>query len=49
MGKYVKFRVKNGRSACYLLRSSGQKIKNITNIEQTRLFFLASFFMVFVA
>ena len=49
MGKYVKFRVKNGRSSCYLLSSSGQKIKNIKKIEQTRLFFLASFFVVFVA
>ena len=50
--KYLKIRSKNRESQCYILNSRGQKIKNITNIEQTRLFlftFLVSFFMVFLA
>ena len=37
-------------SPCYFLSSRGQKIKNITKIEQMRLFlftFLVSFFMAF--
>ena len=50
--KYLKIRFKNRESQSYILNSRGQKIKNITNIEQTRLFlftFLVSFFMVFLA
>ena len=43
MGKYVKIRIKNG-STCYFLSSRGQKIKNITKHEQTRLFCLHSGF-----
>ena len=51
-GKYVKIRFKNRRSSCYFLSSKGQKIKNITKIEQKMLFlfiFLVSFFMAFLA
>ena len=51
-GKYVKIRFKNRGSPCYFLSSRGQKIKNITKIEQKRLFlfaFLVSFFMAFLA
>ena len=50
--KYVKIRFKNRGSPCYFLSSSGQKIKNVTKIEQKRLFlftFLVSFFMAFLA
>ena len=52
IGKYVKIRFENGVSPCYFLSSRGQKIKNITKIEQKRLFlftFLVSFFMAFLA
>ena len=44
--KYVKIRFKNRGSLCCLLSSRGQKIKNVTKIEQKRLFlftFLVSF------
>ena len=50
--KYVKIRFKNRGSPCYFLSSRGQKIKNITKIEQKRLLlftFLVSFFMAFLA
>ena len=50
--KIVKIRFKNRESPCYFLSSRGQKIKNITKIEQKRLFlftFLVSFFMAFLA
>ena len=50
-GKYVKIRFKNRGSPCYFLSSRGQKIKNITKIEQKRLFlftFFVSFFMAFL-
>ena len=46
--KYVKIRCKNRGSPCYFLSSRSQKIKNITKIEQKRLFlltFLVSFFI----
>ena len=46
--KYVKIGFKNRGSPCYFLSSRGQKIKNITKIEQTRLClftFLVSFLM----
>ena len=36
--KYLKMRFKNRGSPCYFLSSRGQKIKNITKIEQKRLF-----------
>ena len=52
IGKYVKIRSKNRASPCYFLSSRGQKIKNITKIEQKILFlftFLVSFFVVFLA
>ena len=42
-----KIRFKNSGSSCYFLGSRGQKTKNNTEIEQTRLFlftFLVSFF-----
>ena len=51
-GKYVKTRFKSRGSSCYFLSSRGQKIKNITKIEQKRLLlftFLVSFFMAFLA
>ena len=51
IGKYVKTRFKNRESPCYFLSSSGLKIKNITKIEQMRLFlftFLVSFFIGFL-
>ena len=38
IGKYVKTRFKNSGSPCYFLSSRGQKIKNITKIQQKRLF-----------
>ena len=50
--KYLKIRLKNRGSPCYFLSSRGQKIKNITKIEQKKLFlctFLVSFFMAFFA
>ena len=50
--KYVKIRFKNRGSPCYFLSSRGQKIRNITKIEQKRQFlftFLVSFFMEFLA
>ena len=37
-GKYIETRFKNQGSPCYVLSSRSQKIKNITNIEYTRLF-----------
>ena len=49
--KYVKIRFKNRGSPCYFLSSWGQKIKNITKTEHTRLFlltFFVSFFMAFL-
>ena len=52
IGKYLKSRFKNRGSPCYFLSSRGQKIKNITKIEQNRLLlfaFLVSFFMEFLA
>ena len=51
-GKYVKTRFKNRGSPSYFLSSGGQKIKNITKIEQKRWFlctFLVSFYMAFLA
>ena len=51
MGKCVTIRFKRRGSPCYFLSSRGQKIKNITKIEQKRLFlfaFLVSFFMAFL-
>ena len=52
IGKYAKIRFKRRGSPCYFLSSGGQKIKNITKIEQKRLFlftFLVSLFMAFLA
>ena len=52
IGKYVKIRFKNKGSPYYFLSSRGQKIKNITKIEQKRLFlftFLVPFFMALLA
>ena len=52
IGKYVKIRFKNCGSPCYFLSSRGQKIKNVTKSEHTRLFlfiFLVSLFMAFLA
>ena len=52
IGKYVKIMFKNWGFPRYLLSSKGQKIKNITKIEHTRLFlftFLALFFIPFLA
>ena len=49
-GKYVKIGFRNRESPCYFLSSRGQKIKNITKIEQKRLFLLTllvSFFLFF--
>ena len=34
IGKYVKIRFKNRGSPCYFLSSRGQKIKNVTKIEE---------------
>ena len=51
-GHLAKTRLENQGSSCYFLSSRGQKIKNITKIEQKRLFlftFLVSFFMAFLA
>ena len=50
--KYVKIRFKNWGSPCYFLSSRGQKIKNITKMEHTKLFlftFVVSFFILFLA
>ena len=50
--KICKNKIKKQGSPCYFLSSRGQKIKNITKIEQKRLFlftFLVSFFMAFLA
>ena len=44
IGKYVKIRFKNRGLPCYFLSSRGLKIKNITKIEQKKLFFLHSWF-----
>ena len=52
IGKYVKITFKNRGSPCYFLSSRGQKVKNITKLEQKRLFLfrsLVSFFMAFLA
>ena len=52
IGKYAKIRFKNRGSPCYFLSSRDEKIKNITKIEQKRLFFftfLVSFLMAFLA
>ena len=52
IGKYVKIRFKNRRSACYFLSCRGQKIKNITKIIQKGLLlftFLVSFFIGFLS
>ena len=52
IGKYVKIRFKNMGSPRYFLSPRGQKIKNITKIEQKRLFlfaFLVSYFVAFLA
>ena len=52
IGKYVKIRFKNRGLPCYFLSSRDRKIKNITKIEQKRLFlftFFISFFMAFLA
>ena len=50
--KYVKIRFNNMESPCYFISSRGQKIKNTTKVERTRLFlfitFLFSFFMAFL-
>ena len=50
--KYVKIRFNNMGSPCYFISSRGQKIKNTTKVERTRLFlfitFLFSFFMAFL-
>ena len=50
--KYVKIRFNNMGSPCYFVSSRGQKIKNTTKVERTRLFlfitFLFSFFMAFL-
>ena len=51
-GKHLKIRFKNRGSPCYFFSSGGQKIKDIIEIEQKRLFlftFLVSFFMAFLA
>ena len=51
IGKFVKIRFKNRRSPCYFLSSRDQKIKNIANIDQKRLFlflFLGLFVMAFL-
>ena len=48
--KYVKIRFENRDSPCYFHSFRVQKIKNITKIQQTKLFlltFFASFFMAF--
>ena len=48
---YFKIRFKNRGSLSYFFSSRGQNIRNITKIEQTRLFlftFFVSFFMAFL-
>ena len=52
VGKYFKITFKNRGSPCYFLSSRGQKVKNITKIEQKRISLLTSlvsFFMAFLA
>ena len=39
MRKYVKFSVKKRESPSYYFSSRGRKIKNITKIEHTRVFY----------
>ena len=39
MRKYVKFSVKKRESPSFYLSSRGRKIKNITKIEHTRVFY----------
>ena len=39
IGEYVKIRFKNWGTPCYFPSSGGHKIKNISKIEHTRLFF----------
>ena len=49
--KYEETRFKNSCLPCYFLSSWGQKIKNITKLEQTRLFlftFLVTIFILFL-
>ena len=48
IGKYVKISFKNRGSPCNFLSSRGQKIKNITKVEQERLFHWFNFFMAFL-
>ena len=48
---YVKISFKNWELGCHFLSSRGQKIKNITKIEHTRLYlftFLVEFFIAFL-
>ena len=45
IGEYVKIKVKKTQSPNYFLSSRGQKIKNITNIQQK--FFLLTFLILF--
>lgn len=50
IAKYVKIRFENRDSPCYFHSFRVQKIKNITKIQQTKLFlltFFVSFFMAF--
>ena len=50
--KYIKIGFKNRGPPCYFLSSKGQKIKDITKIEQKRLFLftlVVSFFWAFLA
>ena len=49
MRKYVRIRFKNRVSSCYFLSSRGQKIKNITKIEHTRLFLFTFWGFIFMA
>ena len=51
IAKYVKLRFKDRGSQSYFLSFRGQKIKNITKIQQNRLFlftFLVTFVMAFL-
>ena len=41
IGKYVKTRFRNRESPCYFFSSVGQKIKNITKVNQKRLLLFA--------
>ena len=45
--KYAKIGFKNQGWSCYFLNSSGQKIRNITKMEHTRLFFFTFFVSFF--